>query len=124
MDNLDAILTACPEIDIVWLGTLDARISMSLAASGASGGATEPEWLEAVDLFETTLKKHNKPRGGFAFTAPPAGTAEGFKKALDSHALITMSADVLHLYMMSQDLAVSKKLIAEVAAEREEASAK
>lgn len=118
VENLDAILTACPEIDIVWLGTLDARISMSLPANQGMGGS-EPEWLEVVDLYEKTLKKHDKPRGGFAFAAPPFGTTEGFKKAVDTYALITMSADVLQLYMMSQDLVMSKTMIAEVVAERE-----
>lgn len=55
--NLDAILTECGEhIDSVWLGSLDARISMGLPGMGGS----EKEWTDAVALYESTLAKHNK----------------------------------------------------------------
>jgi len=67
--NLDAILTECGEyIDSVWLGSLDARISM-----GYSGlGGAEPEWLEALALFESTLAKHNQAYSGFSLGPPEA----------------------------------------------------
>lgn len=92
INNLDAILTECPDVDIVWLGSLDCRVSMNLAANMGSTlppllipswrqlpwwklltdnvllvGGDEPEWIEAEKKFEETLKKHNKPRGGFGF---------------------------------------------------------
>jgi 4-hydroxy-2-oxoheptanedioate aldolase len=67
--NLDAILTAVGEhIDSVWLGSLDARISMELASGGLMG--REPEWLEAVALYESTLAKHNKPASGLSLGPP------------------------------------------------------
>jgi 2-keto-3-deoxy-L-rhamnonate aldolase RhmA len=67
--NLDAILTEVGEhIDSVWLGSLDARISMDIAAGGLLG--QEPEWLEAVALYESTLAKHNKPASGLALGTP------------------------------------------------------
>jgi 4-hydroxy-2-oxoheptanedioate aldolase len=67
--NLDAILTECGEyIDSVWLGSLDARISMGL--SGIAGA--EPEWLEAVALYESTLAKHNQAASGFSLGTPEA----------------------------------------------------
>lgn len=64
INNLDAILTECPDVDIVWLGSLDCRVSMNLAANMGMGG-DEPEWQAAEQKFVDTLKKHNKPRGGF-----------------------------------------------------------
>jgi 4-hydroxy-2-oxoheptanedioate aldolase len=67
--NLDAILTECGEyIDSVWLGSLDARISMGFSGMGGA----EPEWLEAVALFESTLSKHNQAVSGFSLGSPEA----------------------------------------------------
>lgn len=61
--NLDAILTECGEhIDSVWLGSLDARVSMGLPGMWGA----EKEWVEAVALYESTLAKHNKPSSGMA----------------------------------------------------------
>lgn len=65
VNNLDHILTACPDIDACWLGTLDCRISMNLPANGGMGG-TEGEWMEALQKYEAVMAKHNKPKGGFA----------------------------------------------------------
>jgi 4-hydroxy-2-oxoheptanedioate aldolase len=105
--NLDAILTQVPDIDIVWLGTLDARVSMNLPGNGGMGGE-EPEWLEAVTLFETILQKHNKPRGGFAFP-PPIGTAKNFKEACEKMSFCTVSCDVVALLSMGDHLRVARK---------------
>lgn len=119
VQNLDAILTECPDIDIVWLGTLDCRVSMGLPSNHGLGG-TEPEWVEVLDLYESTMTKHNKPRGGFAFPTPPFGSAEGFKKASRKMAFMACSADVTHLMAMSQDLATCRTLASEAAAEAEQ----
>lgn len=73
--NLDAILTECPDIDIVWLGSLDARVSMNLSVAFGKTN-DEPEWVEAEALFEATLKKHNKPRAGFGFGPGVKANAE------------------------------------------------
>lgn len=65
--NLDAILTAVGEhIDSVWLGTLDARISMGFP--GIVG--EESEWNELKALYESTLRKHNKPSSGLSIGPP------------------------------------------------------
>lgn len=70
--NLDAILEAVgDEIDSVWLGSLDARISMDLKAGGLDGD--EEEWLEAKALYESTLRKHNKPASGLALGVSNSG---------------------------------------------------
>jgi hypothetical protein len=87
--NLDAILTECgDQIDSVWLGSLDARVSMDLAGGGLMG--PEKEWLEAVALYESTLAKHNKPASGLAFGPPEAKATLSKGKSM-----IFGSADVL-----------------------------
>jgi 4-hydroxy-2-oxoheptanedioate aldolase len=61
VQNLDAILAAVgDQIDAVWIGALDLRVSMGL---GGFWGA-EPEFLNLVKLYEETLKKHNMPNSG------------------------------------------------------------
>ncbi|CAM1509819.1 Fc.00g001540.m01.CDS01 [Cosmosporella sp. VM-42] len=108
--NLDAILTEVPDIDIVWLGTLDARVSMNLPGNGGMGG-DEPEWLEAREKFFEILDKHDKPYGGFAIATPPYGSAETVKKASERMSFIMMTADVLHLGFLAQDLAQARALV-------------
>jgi 2-keto-3-deoxy-L-rhamnonate aldolase RhmA len=67
--NLDAILTEVgDQIDSVWLGSMDARVSMDLLAGGVEGD--DPQWLEAKALYESTLRKHNKPASGLALGSP------------------------------------------------------
>ncbi|KAK1989233.1 HpcH/HpaI aldolase/citrate lyase family protein [Colletotrichum cereale] len=112
--NLDAILTECPDIDVVWFGTLDCRVSMNLEAKMGGMGADEPEWLEISKLFFDTIDKHDKPYAGFAFCAPPYGSPEKFKEAAKRMSLVTMSADVLHLGAMAQDLMIAKEAIGPV----------
>jgi 4-hydroxy-2-oxoheptanedioate aldolase len=63
--NLDAILTEVPDIDVVWIGSLDARISMNLPG-GLGIPMEEPEWKEALATFFATVKKHDKPYAGFS----------------------------------------------------------
>ena len=64
--NLDAILTEVDDqIDSVWLGSLDARISMDIVSGGLEGD--DARWLKAKALYESTLRKHNKPASGLAF---------------------------------------------------------
>ena len=59
--NLDAILTAVgDQIDAVWMGTLDMRISMGYDGMWGS----EPRFLEIVELYQNALKKHDVPNSG------------------------------------------------------------
>lgn len=96
--NLDAILTEVGEhIDSVWLGTLDARISMGISAGGLLG--QEPEWLEAVALYESTLAKHNKPASGLALGTPEMKAIMGRGKSFmvsgaDYYALLGQGAEL------------------------------
>ncbi|RDW73737.1 hypothetical protein BP5796_07179 [Coleophoma crateriformis] len=70
--NLDAMLTEVgDQIDSVWLGSLDARVSMGL--QNAYG--EEPEWMKLKALYESTLRKHNMPSSGLAL-GPPAVRAK------------------------------------------------
>jgi len=88
--NLDAILTECGEhIDSVWLGSLDARVSMGLP--GVWGD--EKEWNEAVALYEGTLAKHNKPASGLAL----APTIEGKIQMARGRSLVVSGSDVFPL---------------------------
>ena len=103
IENLDAILTECPDIDAVWLGTLDCRISMNMPGNSGFGGA-EPEWLEAVAKYESILIKHNKPRGGFALGPPEVMTAMGSKLSF-----ITVAADIVQLVGLGQELAKARE---------------
>ncbi|KAL8788422.1 MAG: hypothetical protein Q9195_007301 [Heterodermia aff. obscurata] len=59
--NLDAILTAVgDQIDAVWMGTLDMRVTMGYDGFWGS----ELRFLEIVDLYQETLKKHDMPNTG------------------------------------------------------------
>lgn len=77
INNLDAILTEVPDIDAVWLGSLDCRVSMGL--NGMSG--SEPDWLEAVAKYKSILKKHDKPDSGIAIGPPEVQAMAGKGKA-------------------------------------------
>ncbi|KXH43448.1 HpcH/HpaI aldolase/citrate lyase family protein [Colletotrichum simmondsii] len=111
VQNLDEILTACgSDIDIVWFGTLDARVSMNLEAKMGGIGASEPEWVKVSKLFFDTIDKHDKPYAGFAFGGPPYGSPEVLKKAAERMSLIMVSADVVHLGGMAQDLQQAREL--------------
>ncbi|KJZ72730.1 hypothetical protein HIM_07922 [Hirsutella minnesotensis 3608] len=112
INNLDAILTQVPDIDIVWLGTLDARISMNLPGNFGLGG-DEQEWNTARDKFFEVMDKHDKPYGGFSFFRPPFGSAEGFKKATERMSFVMASADVMHLSNLSEDIKIARELVAE-----------
>ncbi|EXF80854.1 HpcH/HpaI aldolase/citrate lyase family protein [Colletotrichum fioriniae PJ7] len=112
VENLDAILTSCgSDIDIVWFGTLDARVSMNLEAKMGGIGASEPEWVKVSKQFFDTIDKHDKPYAGFAFGGPPYGSPEGLKKAAERMSLIMVSADVVQLGGMAQDLQQARKLV-------------
>lgn len=105
INNLDAILTEEPEIDVVWLGGLDCRVSMGLPANMGQG--SEPEWLMAVDKFNRTLKKHKKPRAGFCLQ----GGVELAKMAEDN-VILVHTADVMKLYEMGPQLVSARQAVA------------
>lgn len=96
--NLDEILTECPEIDAVWLGAFDARVSMNLPA-GFAVEAKEAEWLAAVGVFDATMKKHGKPKAGFSL-----GSGEQVKKDAADKSFMLLWADVVQLGMMGESL--------------------
>jgi hypothetical protein len=100
-----------PDIDIVWLGTLDLRVEMNLPSNMGRGG-TEPEWLAARQKFFDIMDKHDKPYGGFAFTTPPFGTPESFKEAVKRMSFVIQAADVAALAAMGEMLMLSRELAA------------
>ncbi|KAK3987121.1 Pyruvate/Phosphoenolpyruvate kinase-like domain-containing protein [Cladorrhinum sp. PSN332] len=105
INNLDAILTEVPDIDMVWLGSFDARISMNLNAGWkeAIQGGHEPEWTAALEKFEQVMRKHDKPRGGFNFAK-----GEALAKAAEGYSLIAHSADLMKLLEMKGDLEAAR----------------
>lgn len=104
--NLDAILTEVFGIDAVWLGALDTRVSMSLPAGHGVRG-TEPEWLEAADLFHSTVKKHNKPYAGFSFA-----TGDELRKITSNMSMCMITADTTKLAEMMGELTAAKETLA------------
>ncbi|KAH6640126.1 Pyruvate/Phosphoenolpyruvate kinase-like domain-containing protein [Chaetomium tenue] len=105
INNLDAILTEVPDIDVVWLGSLDCRISMNLPANFGQG--EEPEWLAAVEKFNSTLKKHNKPRAGFCL-----GGGEELAKMGEDNVLLVHAADVMKLFELGPQLLAARQAVA------------
>ncbi|KAL1870006.1 hypothetical protein VTK73DRAFT_2849 [Phialemonium thermophilum] len=109
INNLDAILSEVPEIDAVWLGRLDARVSMGLpVTTGVEGD--EPEWQEAREKFMAAMDKHNKPLAGFGFASPPSGSPEACKAAAARMSFMIVSVDVAHLLSMRKELATAREL--------------
>ena len=104
IDNLDAILTECPEIDCVWPGLLDLRVSMDLV-SPPNPGALEPEFIQAMAKFESILKKHDKPRSGLAM-GPPAAQ----KKQAQNNSLSFLGVDALALRGLADIIPVARQM--------------
>lgn len=97
INNLDAILTEVSDIDAIWLGTLDLQVSMGLEATGMP--REETEYKEAVEKFDSILRKHDKPRGGLALGPPEVKKAIG-----KDNSLSFVAADVAALSGMVGDL--------------------
>lgn len=99
------MLTELPDIDVVWLGSLDLRVSMSLPAGvGISGW--EPEFVEAVESFHAIVRKHNKPYAGFSFD-----TGDEFRKNMANMSMCIVAANVMKLADMMGDLAGAKEAL-------------
>jgi len=104
INNLDAILTEVgDQIDAVWIGSLDARISMGLNFS-LFEEQNEPEWLEALDKYYATLKKHDKPSSGFGL-----GPAEVVAKVAESKCIVFIHGDIFAILGCIGELAEAKK---------------
>ena len=88
INNLDDILTQVKDIDAVWLGSLDCRVSMGL--KGMHG--EEPEWLEAVAKYKSVLAKHDMPDSGIAMGPPEVQAQAGKGKAF-----VVVAGDVIAL---------------------------
>ena len=101
IENLDDILTKVKDIDLVWIGTLDLRVSMGLP--GMSG--EEPEFIAAVDKFDSVLRKHDQPRGGLALGPPDV-----MKKLGQNNSLSFVAADVMALGGMAASLGPVKEM--------------
>lgn len=109
IENLDAILTEVPDIDAVWLGTLDARVSMNLPAN-MYGPHDEPEWQAALAKYKETVRKHNKPFAGFALGPNSKAMGQGMS-------FIMCAADVAQLMGLSGRLQECQEMFGKVTRE-------
>lgn len=105
INNLDAILTEVPEIDVVWLGSLDCRVSMNLPVNFGQG--TEPEWQAAVQTFNAAVKKHNKPRASFCIAG-----GNDLSKAAEDNVILVHAIDFMKLLEMAPQLAAAREAVA------------
>lgn len=103
IDNLDAILTEVPEIDVVWPGMIDIRVSMGLAAPAV--GEPEPEFVKAMAKFESVLRKHDKPRGGVALGPP-----EVMRELGKDNCISFIAADAMALMGLADVLPLAKEM--------------
>ena len=113
INNLDAILTECPEIDAVFLGTLDCRVSMGIGPGSLMG--EEPEWLEALATYEAALDKHDKPRSGIVLGPEMRHLHKG-------KALMFVSTDVRALTGMMGELAEARSIFPKLQSKKDEVS--
>jgi 4-hydroxy-2-oxoheptanedioate aldolase len=104
INNLDAILTEVgDQIDAVWIGSLDARVSMGLGFSFFEQ-PSEPEWLAAMDKYNAVLKKHDKPNSGFGLGPP-----EVVAKVAETKCIVFIHGDVFAILGCMGELAEAKK---------------
>lgn len=97
INNLDAMLIDIGEhIDSVWLGSLDLRVSMGLPGFWGQ----ETEWLNALDTFESILRKHDKPYSGLA-----TGDDEWLKLRGEGRSVMFVSSDLEAILRTRDDLA-------------------
>jgi 4-hydroxy-2-oxoheptanedioate aldolase len=100
-NNLDAILTEVPDIDAVWPGTMDCRVSMGLA--GFFGD--EPEWLDALCTYQKALEKHDMPDFCHVLGRPREMQAAGGQ----GKACVVVSGDVPALMVHIEELETARK---------------
>jgi 2-keto-3-deoxy-L-rhamnonate aldolase RhmA len=104
LNNLDEILTQVPEIDAVWLGNIDCRVSMGLRWE-AGVVPNEPEWQDTVARFKQIMKKHNKPSGGFALGPP-----EKMRMMGEGKAMVFVAVDTVALLGMVDELKKARQV--------------
>jgi 4-hydroxy-2-oxoheptanedioate aldolase len=110
INNLDAILTEVPEIDCVWIGTLDTRVSMGLPMSVGSRAPSpnafkEEEWIAAMKTYKAALEKHNKPHSGLVF-----GDLETRMEKSKGMSFMIPCADVVSIMGTMSVLAEARKI--------------
>ena len=105
IDNLDDILTQVPEIDCVWPGLLDLRVSMGLVAPAPPDQPLEPEFIAAMAKFDSVLKKHDKPRAGQAIGSPDVMKQQGKDNSLNF-----VAVDVLGLAGQAELIPVAREM--------------
>lgn len=105
IDNLDDILTQVPDIDAVWIGTIDLRVSMGLEDPWGN----EPEFLEAIAKYESVLRKHDKPGSGIV-----QGSPETMKYLSRGRAFMLVASDVQAMMSQKQALVDARALMPKI----------
>ena len=106
IDNLDDILTQVPEIDVVWPGILDLRVSMGLEAPALPGQPLEPEYVDAMAKFERILQKHDKPRSGQAVGPPDSMREQG-----KDNSLSFVAVDIVGLLSCAEQIPIARQML-------------
>ncbi|KAK2764308.1 hypothetical protein FQN54_009000 [Arachnomyces sp. PD_36] len=106
VNNLDDILTQVPDIDAVWLGTLDLQISMGLNPTMQRAEQKDPEFIKAVEKYNEVCKKHDIPMGSFGL-----GTPEQVKSGAANNAFVCVASDVLGIMGQAALLHEAKEMI-------------
>ncbi|KAM0344839.1 hypothetical protein ACHAPU_007221 [Fusarium lateritium] len=102
INNLDDILTQVSDIDAVWLGAMDLRVSMGF--EGMWGD--EPEFLNAVGKYNNTLAKHNMPGSGIV-----QGPPEVMTRLSKGRAFMIVASDVQAIMGQKQTFLEARSLL-------------
>ncbi|KAF5541764.1 Pyoverdine biosynthesis [Fusarium mexicanum] len=105
INNLDDILTQVPDIDAVWLGAMDLRVSMGL--EGMWG--PESEFLAAVGKYNSILAKHDMPGAGIVQGPPQIMT-----QLSQGRAFMIVASDVQAIMSQKQTLVEARSLMPKI----------
>ncbi|KXX75054.1 2-keto-3-deoxy-L-rhamnonate aldolase [Madurella mycetomatis] len=105
INDLDAILTEVPEIDVAWLGSLNCCVSMNLPVN--CGYGTEPDWQAAVQTFNAAVKKHKKPAASFCIA-----DNNGLSKAAEDNVILVHAIEFMKSLKMAPQLAIAQEAVA------------
>jgi 2-keto-3-deoxy-L-rhamnonate aldolase RhmA len=105
INNLDDILTQVPDIDAVWLGAMDLRVSMGF--EGMWGD--EPAFLAAISRYNSILAKHDMPGAGIV-----QGPPEVMTQLSKGRAFMIVASDVQAIMGQKKTLMEARSLMPKI----------